>query len=54
MQLSLDKAFNQEEAQVGAFSVIVKTDGSFVAVVHRFYSEYLLPAYYCIHKSSSA
>ena len=26
-------AFNQEESLVGAFSVIVKTDGSFAAVV---------------------
>ena len=45
-------AFNQEKAQVGAFSVIVKTDGSFAALfttVHsgtivgtlcRFFSHY--------------
>ena len=26
-------AFNQEEALVGAFSVIVKTDGSFAALL---------------------
>ena len=28
-------AFNQEKALVGAFSVIVKTDGSFAALVRR-------------------
>ena len=27
-------AFNQEKALVAAFSVIVKTDGSFAALVH--------------------
>ena len=27
-------AFNQEKAKVGAFFVIVKTDGSFAALVH--------------------
>ena len=37
-------AFNQEVALVGAFSVIVKTDGSFAALVgaHRFTSLYLV------------
>ena len=31
--LTLVGAFNQEKALVGAFSVIVKTDGSFAALV---------------------
>ena len=31
----LVEAFNQEKALVGAFSVIVKTDGSFAAPVTR-------------------
>ena len=30
---ALEGAFNQEKALVGAFSVIVKTDGSFAALV---------------------
>ena len=30
---ALVSAFNQEEALIGAFSVIVKTDGSFAALV---------------------
>ena len=29
-------AFNQEKALVGAFSVIVKTDGSFTALVSSY------------------
>ena len=33
MWLYTCSAFNQEEASVGAFSVIVKTDGSFAALV---------------------
>ena len=30
---ALDRTFNQEKALVGAFSVIVKTDGSFAALL---------------------
>ena len=30
---ALDSTFNQEKALVGAFSVIVKTDGSFAALL---------------------
>ena len=31
---ALVDTFNQEKALVGAFSVIMKTDGSFAALVH--------------------
>ena len=46
--------YNQEKALVGAFSMIVKTDGSFAALICTAAASQIIPAYLLVNAVRAA